>query len=340
MAALLDMTKGFAAIAYAGEVPWHGFGQKLDPNGSLDEWRRAAGLDYRVEAKDLYFFNDLTGDTECLGDTVALQRRDSGAILSTVSSKYKIVQPGEVLEFYREIAQKEGFTMETAGALSGGRRVWAQASIDDDFTLFGQDRTKGMVLFATSYDGTFSTQARWTSVRVVCNNTLSAAIPHGNSKEKDEGKDVYKVPHSVEFDVTKAHGKLGLQREAWEAWKKHMESLARFTISPEQALEFFTIVAGNGDEIVRNKDSGKVVRLPEPNRVVKNLVNAYLNGPGHETRAANGTAFGALNAVTFYQDHLAPSSNNGMRWDSATFGLGNQRKRKAVQLISDMALAA
>ena len=204
MAALLDFSKGFAAIAYAGEVPWHGYGKQLDPDADLDQWRIAAGLDYTVEAQPLYFFNDIANETQELDGTVALQRRDTGAILSTVSDRYKIVQPGEVLEFYRAIAKEEGFTMETAGALSGGKRVWALASIGDDFTLYGQDRTKGMVLFATSYDGTFATQARWTSVRVVCNNTLTAAIPHGSRMvNAEEGDDVYKVPHSVEFDIKK-----------------------------------------------------------------------------------------------------------------------------------------
>ncbi|HVM96248.1 MAG TPA: DUF932 domain-containing protein [Candidatus Acidoferrales bacterium] len=340
MAHMLDMSKGFAAIAYAGELPWHGFGKRLEADATLDQWRIAAGLDYTVEAKELFFFNDLNNETEHLDGTVALQRRDTGAILSTVSDKYKIVQPGEVLEFYREIAKAEGFSIETAGALSGGRRVWALARIGDSFELYGRDKTDGFVLFATSYDGTFATQARWTGVRVVCNNTLTAAIPHTGDSVSDGGADVYKVPHSVEFDIQKAHGKLGLQREAWEAWKRHMEALARFTISPEQALEFFTMVAGNGDDIVRNDDSGKVVRLPEPNRVVKNLVNAYLNGPGAELPSAKGTAFGALNAVTFYQDHLAPSNNNGTRWDSATFGIGARRKARAVKLLGELMLAA
>lgn len=333
MAALTDFSKGFAAIAYSGELPWMGYGNKLAADADLDEWRIAAGLDYTVEAKDLFFFNDMSGQTEHLTGTVALQRRDTGSILSTVSDRYKIVQPGDVLEFYREIAKNEGFTMETAGALAGGRRVWACCRIGDAFTLFGQDRTDGLVVFATSYDGGFSTQAFWSTIRPVCNNTLTA----GMASVAD--KDVYKVPHSVEFDVAKAHGKLGLKRESWEAWKKHMETLARFTISPDQAMEFFTMVAGNGDDIVRNKDNGKVVRLPEPSRVVKNMVNAYLHGPGSDFRSSNGTAFGALQAVTFYVDHVMPSSNNGTRWDSATFGLGSQRKRKAVQFISDLVAA-
>lgn len=47
--------------------------------------------------------------------------------LSIVSDDYQIVQPREVLEFYRELMELYGYTLETAGALDSGRKVWALA---------------------------------------------------------------------------------------------------------------------------------------------------------------------------------------------------------------------
>lgn len=95
-------------------------------------------------------------------------------------------------------------------------------------------------------------------------------------------------------------------------------------------------MAGQGDQIVRNPENGEVISFPEPGRVVKQFINAFHNGPGSHLVTADGTAFGLLNAVTYYQDHVAPAANNGNRFDSATFGGGNIRKQHARKLALEM----
>jgi phage/plasmid-like protein (TIGR03299 family) len=181
-----------------------------------------------------------------------------------------------------------------------------------------------------------STQASLTGVRVVCNNTITAA----GAYVADEDANSYKVPHNREFNISEAHGKLGLDLDAWKAYQAKAENLARFTVSPDQALEYFYTVADMGDQIVRNADSGAVVSFPEPTRVVKQFINAYRNGPGAELASASGTAWGLLNAVTYYQDHVAPAADRGKRFDSATFGSGNVRKQHALELATKMLAAA
>ena len=44
MAHMIDTTTGTAAMAYAGQKPWHGLGQELTPGASIEEWTRQAGL--------------------------------------------------------------------------------------------------------------------------------------------------------------------------------------------------------------------------------------------------------------------------------------------------------
>lgn len=340
----LDFTIGRAAIAYNGQTPWHGYGVKLDENASIDEWRKAAGLDWEVVSAPIQYRleqqfngtlpivpNDKVGTVD-VPSRKALLRGDTFDLLSVVSNRYVVAQPSKVFEFFRKLMHQQGITMEVAGALKDGKRIWALGRIDDSFNLLGQDQIRPYVMMATSYDAAMATQAMLTSVRVVCNNTMTLAGAYRDGESETR----YSVPHNQEFDIEAAHGKLGLDETAWLKYKAEMEKLARFQVSPDQALEFFYEVAGQGKEIVRNEDNGEVISFPEPGRVVKQFVNAYKNGPGADKPTAKSTAFGLLNAVTFYQDHLAPASNPGNRFDSASFGSGNTRKQHALGKCLEM----
>ncbi len=262
----------------------------------------------------------------------ALLRSDNQAYLSTVGKDYKTVQPAKIMDFFRALVKQQGLEIETAGALKNGNIVWALAKVDDDFTIYGQDRINPYVLVATSYNLELSTTAMLTSVRVVCNNTLTFS---GAFTANENRSDVFKVRHDKEFSITEAHGKLGLNKEAWEEHKNQLDSLARLSVSPEEIMEYFYRVAGQDKEIVRNEDNGKVIKLPEPNRVIKSYINAYHNGPGATLRSSQGTMFGAVQAVTFYQDHLAPAGDRGKRFASATFNNGNTRKQAAFKLAQN-----
>jgi phage/plasmid-like protein (TIGR03299 family) len=348
MAHELDFTLGRAAIAYAGEVPWHGFGVNVPKDISPDEMREAAGLGWEVIPATVSYNvkqHEIAGIPMVPEQHVgqhevpsrkALLRSDTYDLLSIVSDRYVVAQPSKVFQFFNELMHQQGITMEVAGALKGGKRIWALGAIDDSFTLYGQDTVKPYVMMATSYDAAMATQAMLTDIRVVCNNTITYA----GAYESGERGDRYAVPHTQEFDITAAHGKLGLNEAAWLEHKRQMEALAAFRVSADQALEFFYSIAGQGKEIVRNPDNGAVISFPEPNRVVKQYIQAYKQGPGAHFQSANGTAFGLLNAVTFYQDHMAPAKNAGNRFDSATFAAGATRKQFALDTCLKMLEAA
>lgn len=343
----LDFTIGRAAIAYRGEKPWHGFGFTIDESDDVDTIRQKAGLGFDVVTAPMQYRVDqqFIGSVPMLpAEKVgafdypsrnALLRNDTFDVLGMVSGDYHIVQPATVFAFFTQLLAKDGIKIETAGALRGGARIWAMAKIDDAFEIMG-DRLFPYVLCSTSYDGSMCTSAALTPTRVVCNNTITIAGAYKTESDANS----YRVPHNRAFSISEAHGKLGLDLDAWKAYCKQVADLARFTVSPEQALEFFYNVAELGDKIVRNADSGAVVSFPEPTRVVKQFVNAFRNGPGSELASASGTAYGLLNAVTYYQDHVAPAGDRGKRFDSSTFGSGNVRKQHALELAVKMLAAA
>ena len=193
MAHMIDTTTGTAAIAFAGQTPWHGLGQALTPDASIETWTREAGLNYTVKESPVLFQTDAATMPEEFKGRKVLHRSDTGAALAVVSDGYRVVQTSEVMGFFGKLVELGGFQMETAGVLSYGRRVWALAKVNEGADIVEGDTVRPYVLLGTSYDGTMATVAKFTSIRVVCNNTITAALGRENAG-------TVRVLHSERFD--------------------------------------------------------------------------------------------------------------------------------------------
>src|SRR5262245_39625751 len=109
----LDMTTGGPAMVYVGETPWHGLGEKLPKGESIEVWLRAGRLEWTLEKLPVQY--TAKGILRMMPERYVLVRSDSGDALSVVSSDYHVVQPRDVLEFYRDLVEDHGYTLETAG---------------------------------------------------------------------------------------------------------------------------------------------------------------------------------------------------------------------------------
>jgi phage/plasmid-like protein (TIGR03299 family) len=177
-------------MAYTGQTPWHNLGNQLPAKQPIDVWAREAGMDWSIRETPVRYMatpsnndtshsssvSDLYGEPMEFADQKVLYRSDTKAPLSVVSARYQVVQPRQVLEFYRDLTEVSGYELETAGVLKAGRKFWALARTGKSSVLKGSDVVNGYLLLATSCDGTLATTATPTTVRVVCNNTLSIAL--------------------------------------------------------------------------------------------------------------------------------------------------------------------
>lgn len=166
-------------MAYIGTTPWHGLGSRLTEKQPLEVWQREAGMDWQIQESPVHFKADAIGHLGSIHSFPAqkvLFRSDTKAPLSVVFQRYQVVQPREVLEFYRDLTERSGYELETAGVLKDGRKLWALARTGQSTALKGSDVVNGYLLLATSCDGTLATTATPTTIRVVCNNTLTIAI--------------------------------------------------------------------------------------------------------------------------------------------------------------------
>jgi phage/plasmid-like protein (TIGR03299 family) len=166
------------SMAYVGQTPWHGLGNQLTEKQPIEVWAHEAGMDWQIKESPVRYSADHWSGSEMLGtfsDQKVLYRSDTLEAMSVVSQRYKVVQPHDILEFYRDLTEQCGYELETAGVLKGGRKLWALARTGQSLSIKG-DITNGYVLLATACDGTLATTAQLTSVRVVCNNTLAVAL--------------------------------------------------------------------------------------------------------------------------------------------------------------------
>ena len=173
------MSHQIASMAYVGEIPWHGLGHSLPPRQPIEVWQRKAGMDFEIEETPVQYMSDrpgVLGTIQTFPEQKVLYRSDNNAPLSVVSQRYQVVQPREVLEFYRDLSEIAGYELETAGVLKGGRKFWALARTGQSVALKGKDVVNGYLLLATSCDGTLATTGTPTTVRVVCSNTLAIAL--------------------------------------------------------------------------------------------------------------------------------------------------------------------
>lgn len=320
----LDESTGKPAMAYVGERPWHGLGEALPPDQDIDTWVKAARLDWEIEMLPVNYQMD--GKNYVMSDRFVLARSDTQAALSVVSGDYQVVQPKEVLEFYRDLVEQRGYQLETAGALDGGRKVWALARTGLVAGVAGiaADELGAYVLLATSCDKTLATTVTFTSVRVVCQNTLSFAV-HDMKKESRRS---IKVAHSLRFNPAQVKNDLGLMDESWEKFKQQLMPMAGTKLSKSDAEKFFL-------SLIQSEKEAKEETISDRKRKeVMQLMSAYRHAPGQELPTAKDTLWGAISAVTYYVDHVRPSS--GDRLDSAWFGTGATLKEKAWQKALEM----
>lgn len=309
---------GFAEIAFVGETPWHGLGQELTADADMQTWRKQAGLDWEIHRAPVQYQN---GSVHTFDGQEVLYRSDTGAPLSIVSDRYKEVQPEQVMEFFRDLVESQGFKLHTAGSLKGGKRIWALAETGKMADVVRDDPVGGYLLLATSCDKGMATTARFTSVRVVCANTLAMA--------ERGGSNIISVPHSTTFVPESVKRQLGIAAEQFDSFIAMSQQLARIQLNTQKAHDMLAKVIA---PISPAAQKGEVFQI-EKVRSFKKIMELFDGGGmGADLPGVKGTAWGLVNAVTEYVDHHSPSRTQDARLNSAWFGRGDAIKTSAMEV--------
>lgn len=310
---------GLNEIAYVGDKPWHGLGQELQKDATIEQWIDAAQMDWDVVGAPVKYETD-AGIKIYTGQQV-LFRSDTQKPLSVVSDEFKVVQPREVLEFFRDLTQLHGMQLSVAGVLFNGKRFWATAESGRAAEVLPGDEVKGQLLLMTGVDGTLATSAKFVSTRVVCNNTLRLAIGESGGRE-------VRRTHRQLFDAKDVKIDMGLLDGAWDQYIQDMKKLTTIKMSDDKAAEFFTKLVARP----------KVDKEDEVSRATKSAVEELMyrlrNGLGADS--GRGTAWNVLNAVTEKYTHGTARRDSDRQFVNSVYGADANMKDKAL----DMLLAA
>lgn len=314
----------FAYRASEG-LPWHGLGQPMADDADIEQWRTAAGMDWHIKRAKVRYpvSHDPAVPLKVIDDQHVLLRSDTKEHLAIVSDRYKVVQPGEVLDFFKDIAKAGGLELSAAGTLQGGRKFWATAKIGEASPTSVKDSIGGFLLLSTSADGSMPTEARLTSTRVVCANTLAFA--------REDSKAAMRISHRSKFDPEDIKAQMGLNFTAWESFRADIVRLANTVVRPDHAEE---LVA---DLFTVGADSHDKVRESRGYEIVLRLFNGA--GKGATLDGVAGTAWGLLNAATEYADHHTRTRTQENQFLSSHFGPAASFKQTAFDKLMALTTA-
>lgn len=281
----LEIISGRASMAYQGELPWHGLGEKMPEEATVEEFFLSSKLNYSVQLSPIFAqihpeFPAIPG-----GSYRAMVRPDTQAMLGVVTEKYRPIQNSE-LAALAGIFQKDGrVSVESAGVLGIGERVWMALRWKEPIAITPSDTIRPFLVLTNGHDGRHAQESLATSVRVVCQNTLNIAE---NAKAK------IRVLHTgdTEAKMKMVAATLGATEAAISEFRDEAVYLSSKTVLDSEAQKFW-------DELLPNSIPGTPDTSTKAINQRKALAVAYDSAPG----ATPGTAYGLLNAVTYWADH-------------------------------------
>lgn len=283
---LATQANGSAAMAFVGEVPWHGLGTKVEGVAmTAAQAMSAAKLDWEVEPVDT-----MTVDGTTLTRR-AIRRKDNGVVLAEgVSKRWTPVQNYQLFEFFDPIVGAGEAIYHTVGALGQGERLWVLAKLPGEVVIAKKDVHEKYLLLANSHKPGFALHVGWTAVRVVCQNTLNRALG---------GEDLMRFVHMPNIiaraDLAKAQ--LGLVNKQYDEMGELFRALAARPISPAELGDFFAQVfplpGGKSDGADARRLAAKADRATAE----------MLFSQGRGADLFPGSAYNALQAVTELTTH-------------------------------------
>lgn len=316
----------FSATGKRG-APWHHLGQMVRDAQNWQDAARLAHLDYTVQKHRLN--SPITGDPI---DAWGMFRDDNQAFLGTVGNVYEPIQIPEAFKFVDTLLEAEkGAHYESAGALGSGERFWVLATVPYNIQIAGtDDNHEAFLLFESSHDGTMSATAKLTTVRVVCQNTLTMALRGG-------GMASLRVRHSSSgtAKLDAARKMLTGVQQTVQTLSDKLNTLARRKVPKETTLAIMDKLFG-----ADWKDSTR------KRQQVAEIAQLYDQNDHNAIPEIRGTAYNLLNAVTEYADHYkgvrVTAGKEGMsekqvRAEGALFGgSGERMKSEALETIIEM----
>lgn len=273
-------------------------------------------MDWKIEEAEVRYVagNHNLGVIHAFPEQKVLYWSDNRTPLSVVSKRFQVVQPGQILEFYRDLTASSGFELETAGVLREGRKFWALARTGQSTTLRGAGQ--GGWLPAVGHG------LRWHAgdhgaVHFGPGGLQQHPVDRlGQCHRGDQGA------HRSQFGPDVVKRQLGITVSSWDGFVARMKALVERPVDPDSVEGLLSRVL-----TYTGPDSKATVINEQAMANVRSLYEG--GGRGALMAFSRGTAWGLLNSVTEFVDHHRRARSDDHRRDAAWFGPGAQIKQRA-----------
>ncbi|MFD0764540.1 DUF932 domain-containing protein [Mucilaginibacter lutimaris] len=324
------------------EKAWHGLGKIVEHYPTSEEAIRFAGLDYKVEKRPLFTYDTENhyGETDTIIPEVnvpnyyATVRIDTEDVLGVVGKDYEIVQNVDAFQFFDAIVGgRDGILYETAGALGKGERIFITAKLPGYIRVGKEDLIEQYLFLTTSHNGFGSITAAFTPIRVVCNNTLNAALGnHSNA---------IKIRHtsSANDRIRQAHTLMGISSDLSAELESIFNHWAKVRITDAQVKKLVQIALAPNKEVLQKLHNGAMDELSANYTNIIDKVYEYAIGsPSQQMATTGGTVFGAYNAVTGYFQNVRKYKDDEAKFRSIIEGTAKLRGQTAFNLCKEFAI--
>lgn len=280
----LEILENGKASMFSGEniMPWHGLVEPVEGLATAAEALAHASLDWQVEKRPMYFGE---GDDKLLfPDRFATVRVSDDRPLGIVSAGYHVFQNTEAFEFFDAVTDAGSGEAHytSAGSLLGGQRVFLTAKIGDSFTVAGDDAHDLYLLITNSHDGTQAFTAAITTIRAVCQNTVTLGLKSAKTK--------WSIRHKSDLKgkVQEARDSLKMSYKYQDAFQDEVEKLLAVDI--------------NADQMKAIAESIVPPAKFQHDKAVTGIMEVFEFEKTVNDTGAKGTGWAAYNAVTYWAD--------------------------------------
>jgi phage/plasmid-like protein (TIGR03299 family) len=320
------------------EKAWHGLGKIVQDYPTSAEAIKQASLDYVVEKRPLFTYDNhnaspaMDNSLQIAGVQVpnyfATVRTDTEQVLGVVGKDYEVIQNKYAFTFFDAIVGRDGIMYETAGALGKGERIFITAKLPGYITGGKDDLIEKYLFLTTSHDGFGSITAAFTPIRIVCNNTLNAALRNCSNSIK------IRHTQSAKERLEQAHKVMGIANRLSEDLEAIFNRWSKVIITDKSLKKLIQLAMVPNKEVWKNIQQGKQDKLSTAfKNMCDNVYEYALSSPTQNTATTKETVFGAYNAVTGYFQNVRMYKNEDAKVKSLLLGgTGQLRSQTAFDI--------
>jgi len=335
------MAHQFSSGVFCYNKPaWHRLGVVVDGTLSAREAFRVANADFQVAGRPVF-----DADMQPIAGYQAITRMDTGRTLSVMTETYTPIQNESLIRIAE--ALHEDINMDAVCVLSDGKKVTFTARIcGAEGDVVPGDPVQQYLIGCTSHDGSIPFQLLFSPIRVVCQNTLSAALGlASNQRNRDNS---IRIRHTKNADslIQRLPDLVDVRRRQFIGGLDELRHMAATPCTMTQFRQYISNIfadqlQGTVNDVRGDKSTARPKVLEDLPAWPSVLHKFEGEAIGSDLTASKGTTWGAYQAITEYLTHESgrakdPADAARKRLESIYWGSTLEQLTKAHEYAMSM----